>query len=132
MDNQNQAPGSNYGQSSQPTPATPVTHFDPKDVEDNKVIAALSYVSLLCLIPLLVKKDSRFCQEHGKQGLVLFILEVAIWIVGMLIPFLGWFIIAPFGTILVVVLAIIGIINALSGKFWEIPVIGQYRKQINL
>ena len=44
---------------------------------DNKIIAALSYIGILCLIPLLAKKDSKFAQEHGKQGLIMLIA----WIV---------------------------------------------------
>ena len=41
---------------------TVVPKFDPKDVEDHKVMAALSYVGILFLIPLLVLTQSRFAQ----------------------------------------------------------------------
>jgi len=52
-----------------------------KDIEENKVAAALSYVWILCLVPLFLKKNSKFCQFHAKQGLLLFIVEV----IGMVI-----------------------------------------------
>jgi hypothetical protein len=39
---------------------------DPKDVADNKLVAALSYIWILFLIPLLAKRDSKFCQFHAK------------------------------------------------------------------
>mgnify|MGYP001610869036 CR=1 FL=1 len=107
-------------------------HFDPKDVQDNKVMAAISYLWILCFIPLLVKKDSKFVQEHAKQGTVLFIAWVIVTIVGTIIPFLGWMIILPIGNIIITVIAIVGIIKALMGEFWEIPVIGAYRSKINL
>lgn len=106
--------------------------FDPKDVQDNKVMAALSYLWILCFIPLLVKKDSKFVQEHAKQGVVLFIAWVIVTIVGTIIPFLGWMIILPIGNIIITVIAIVGIIKALMGEFWEIPVLGAYRSKINL
>ncbi len=104
----------------------PEEKFSKEDVEKNKVIAALGYVWILFLIPLLGKKESPFCQHHGKQGLVLFLVEiVATFIVW--IPVIGWL----FGLILLVV-AIIGILKALAGEYWEIPIVGQYAKKINL
>lgn len=106
------------------TPAAP--HFDPKDIADNKVLAALSYVGILCLIPLLAKKDSRFCQEHGKQGLVMLI----VWILGSFvfwIPLIGWAL-----GLAVLVAAIYAFIKCLQGEFWEIPLIGPFRHKFNL
>lgn len=105
-------------------------HFDEKDIQDNKIIAALSYIGILCLIPLLAKKDSKFAQEHGKQGLVLFICWIIVVVVGW-IPILGW-IVGFFGSILLLVLSLVGFIKCLMGEFWEIPVLGQYRDKFKL
>lgn len=106
--------------------AAPMPSFDKKDIEDNKVIAALSYVGILCLIPLLAKKDSKFSQEHGKQGLVMLI----VWIIGSFvfwIPLIGW------ALLLAVFIAdLFAFIKCLQGEFWEIPVVGPLRKKINL
>lgn len=104
--------------------------FDKKDIEDNKLIAAVGYVGILCLIPLLAKKDSKFCQEHGKQGFVLFLAELGVWILGM-VPFIGWFIIGPIGSLILLIVALIAIVKTMQGQFWEIPVIGKYRKSVN-
>ncbi|MCD4760431.1 hypothetical protein K8R42_00865 [bacterium] len=95
---------------------------DKKDIEDNKVIAAIGYVGVLCFVPLLLKKDSKFSQFHGKQGLMLFLLEIAGFI-----PVIGW---ALF--IAAVILAIFGIRATLDGKYWELPILGQYAKKLNL
>ncbi|MGB9769966.1 DUF4870 domain-containing protein [Caldisericum exile] len=95
--------------------------FDPRDVEENKVIASLSYISILFLIPLLVKRDSKFCIEHAKQGLVLFIFGIALSII-VYIPILGW-IIGFLGGIVLFVVSLIGFIYALQGKFWKIPIV---------
>lgn len=105
---------------------TVIPKFDAKDVEEYRVVAALSYLSFLFLIPLLAARKSRFAQEHAKQGLILFV----VWVIGLFffwIPLFGWL-------ALVVVFAanLIAFIRCLSGEFWEIPIIGQYRAKINL
>ena len=104
-------------------------HHD-KDVEDNKVIAAIGYIWILCLLPLFGKKESKFAQFHAKQGLVLLIGWFALWLVGW-IPVLGWAVMM-FGSIAILVLSVLGILNALQGKYWEMPVLGEYAKKINI
>lgn len=110
----------------EPIQATAVPVFDKKDIEDNKFLACLSYLGILFLIPLLAKKDSPFCQEHSKQGLVVFIG----WIIGSFvfwIPLIGWLA----GAIYFIVV-LIAFIKCLMGEFWEVPLIGSLRKKINL
>ncbi|MFH1226107.1 MAG: DUF4870 domain-containing protein [bacterium] len=98
-----------------------------KDIEDNKIVAAIGYIFILCLLPLLGKKDSEFAQFHAKQGLVLVICWFIIWVVGAVI----WPILA-IGNIALLVLSIMGIVNALAGKYWEMPFLGKYAKKIKL
>jgi len=88
---------------------------------EEKLMGAIAYIGILFLIPLLAKKDSAFAQFHAKQGLVLFIADVIVGFVGGIIPFLGWFIILPIGTLIVFIFAIIGIIQAATGKYWKMP-----------
>jgi len=110
----------------EPIHATVVPTFDKKDVEENKLIAALSYFWVLFLIPLLAKKDSKYCQEHAKQGLVMFI----VWIVGSFVfwfPLIGWLLFVA-----VVIVDLVAFFKCLSGEFWEIPVVGPLRKKFNL
>lgn len=100
------------------------------DVETNKLVAALSYLWILCLVPLLLKKDSKFAQHHAKQGLVLFIAEILVSFINI-IPFLGqlvWF----FAAILFLVLSVIGIIKTLNGEWWKAPYIYDWSKKVNL
>ncbi len=105
-------------------------NYSAEDVQENKVIAALSYLGLLVLIPLLAKKDSPFCQFHAKQGLVLLIAWVSIGIIAI-IPILGW-IVSIIGSIVLFILFIMGLINSLGGKYKELPLIGQYGEKFNL
>ncbi len=96
-----------------------------KDIEDNKVIAALAYI--IFFLPLIVAKDSEFGKFHANQGLILLLLGFAVSIVGTIIPFIGWFIIAPVGGLVVMVLGILGIVNALNGVEKELPIIGSIK-----
>lgn len=106
------------------------TSADMKDIEDNKYLAAIGYIWILCLVPLLMKRKSKFAQFHGKQGLVLFIAEVILSFV-WIIPILGW-IVGFFGYIIVLVLSILGVINAVQGRYWDMPWLGKYTKKLNL
>ncbi len=91
------------------------------EVEKAKGTAWLSYLGILWLVPLLTLKENAFAKFHVKQGIVLTIYGFAVGIVGGAIPFLGWFIIAPVGSIILLVLAIMGIVNSLGGKYWRCP-----------
>lgn len=95
------------------------------------MIAALSYIWVLCLIPLLTRRNDEYCQFHAKQGLVLFIVSFAVMVLGM-VPILGWLIILPLGWLVIIIFSIFGIINALQGKKWIMPYIGKHAEKINL
>ncbi len=97
--------------------------FDAADVEKNKAMALLAYI--LFLIPLLAAKDSPFAKYHTNQGFVLFLCAIASGVIAI-IPILGW-ILAPIASIVITVLAVIGIINALNGKAKELPIIGKFK-----
>lgn len=94
-----------------------------KDIAEGRVWAFIAYWWILFLVPLLGNKDNKFALFHGKQGLVLFAFAVVVWLLSY-IPVLGWFIIGPVGGILWFVLAIIGMVKALQGKYWKMPVLG--------
>ena len=104
------------------------------EIQDAKFFAAIGYLMFLCFVPLILKKDNQFAQFHGKQGLVLTIAAVALWVADFIlafIPILGWLVMFV-GWISLIVLAILGIMNALGGKYWEMPFLGKYAKEIKL
>lgn len=97
-----------------------------KDVEDNKTIAALSYAWILCLVPLLGKRDSKFAQFHAKQGLILFAIEI---VAGLIV----WFpIFGQLFMLALVIVSVVGIVKTLNGEWWKIPFIYEWSKKINL
>jgi uncharacterized membrane protein len=106
-------------------PATPPA--EPKAQGDRKTImAVLAYV--LFLIPLLAgdaKKDE-FVKFHTKQGFALFLVAVALTVLGWIIPFyFWWYQIVWLLNLGLLILFILGIVNAAGGKKTPLPVIGQ-------
>lgn len=100
----------------------PAAQSGNEEIEKGKGTAWLSYLGILWLVPLLASKDNAFCKFHVKQGIMLSILGVAIWVIAW-IPFLGWFV-GALVWLYILIMAIIGIINALSGKYWKMPLLG--------
>lgn len=113
------------------------------DIEQNKVMAILSYFGFLVIIPILAAKESPFARFHANQGLALFIAMIG-WIIvdNILTAILRailwrglelWAIYSLCATILnlvyivFTVLAVIGIVNALNGKTKELPLIGKFQ-----
>ncbi len=110
--------------------------FDPADVEQNKAMGVLAYLSWLVLIPIFAAPKSRYARFHANQGLALAIVEIGWWILTSILSYIliaiAWqlaFISTILGlaNILFLVLAILGIINAVNGKAKELPIIGKLR-----
>jgi len=97
---------------------------------DENVYAILSYLSVLCLIPILMKKDDEFVRFHSRQGLMLFTLEIGLMIINI-IPFLGQ-LIYLFGMLACGIISIIGVVQVLQGNKWKIPVVGEWAEKIKI
>jgi uncharacterized membrane protein len=103
--------------------------IDPEILE-GKFFAAIGYLSVLCFVPLFLKRDNKFAQFHGRQALVLFILEAAALML-VVVPFVGEFIFRlacfVFG-----IFSLAGIVKVLMNDYWEMPVIHQIASKITL
>ena len=98
-----------------------MTTTNNNDVEANKVMAALSYVWILSIIFLLVKKDSTFVQFNAKQGVVIFSDSLILGFV----PIIGWLL-----NVVLLVFAIMGIVAAWQGKTTKLPLVSTVAEQI--
>lgn len=99
-----------------------------KNIEQGKTCAILSYL-LIGIIWYFADDKMRknaFAKYHVKQGLVLIITWLIIWIVSIPLFFLFW--LFWIIEIVLLVLAILGIINAVNGKEAPLPIIGQFAK----
>jgi uncharacterized membrane protein len=94
---------------------------------NKKLYCILSYVFILWLIGLVQMPQDPDVKFHVNQGIVLSIAGVIVSVLGSAIPFVGWFIIAPIGGILILILCIMGIIAANNNEQKELPVIGKIK-----
>ncbi|MBI3258148.1 MAG: hypothetical protein HYZ54_01515 [Ignavibacteriae bacterium] len=97
---------------------------DSADVEKNKVMAIIAYLGCLCLVPLFAAKDSPFARYHANQGLVLLLFSILLSGVGFMIDIgmLSFVLLAL--RLGILVLMILGIMNAAQGKMKPLPLIG--------
>jgi uncharacterized membrane protein len=106
-----------------------LTPQDP-EIQDAKFFAAIGYLNVLCFVPLLLKKENKFAQFHGKQALVLFILEIAASIL-KIVPALGD-LVFTIAFVVFGILSLIGVMKVLMSEYWEMPVIYEISNRISL
>jgi uncharacterized membrane protein len=100
---------------------------------DQNVAAGLSYIAIFVtgLIFFLMEKQNRFVRFHAMQSILFsaayIVLAIFIGIVTFVLPFF-WFL----GSLLylaVFVIWIILLVNAFQGKYFKLPVIGDYAER---
>ena len=94
---------------------------------DDNLIAAVSYLWVLSIIILLVKKDSEYVTFHARQGCLLFAASIALVVLSYF-PFVGY--LFGIAQLVIVVAVIVGFIQAYSGKKYKMPLIGDYAEKI--
>ncbi len=128
-----QQPGSGYAPN-----GSPLTEAQ-RDVQDNKIMGVLAYI--LAPIPWFAAPNSRFARFHAREGMKVFIAEMALVLLNIIFSFIQiphteyilgipvevtstpwvlslllWLVSIP-----VAVLAIMGIVSASQGKFKAPP-----------
>jgi len=98
--------------------------------QGEKILAAIGYFSFLCILPLVLKPDSKFCQWHGKQGLAITILFLALSVVGWMFSWF-WFGIYSVLGLFQFLLAGFGIYGAFQGKMTRLPIIADMADKLD-
>ena len=102
-------------------------NFSKEDILDGKMYAVLAYLSIFCIVPLIINKNNAFVLSHGRQGLVLFVAEVATLVVSIVFP---WafrpFLFILFG------FSFWGMVMAIRGQSVELPIIARIAKKITI
>ncbi len=83
-------------------------------------MAALSYVWLLSVVMIILKRRDEFVLFHAKQGVALFLVSLVAMVAAV-----SFF---PAGAVLwctVVVLEVVGFFKALGGEWFKLPLIGK-------
>lgn len=91
------------------------------EISEGRFFAVISYISFLCIVALLLKRDNKFALYHAKQGLVIFVCEVVALILSV-IPLLG-VLLRVFGVILFGFFSLWGISGALRDKYVRLPIV---------
>ena len=100
-------------------------------MEEGRTFAILSYALGLIGLPFflvpLIMRNNEFSLYHSKQCLLLWLAGIAASMVGslLMVVCIG-LILLPAAMIFVVVLDILGLINAVKGEQKPVPVIGKY------
>jgi fumarate reductase subunit D len=97
-------------------------------IQQGKFYAALSYLTVLCILPLFFKKDNSFALQHGKQGLVIFVGEVAVFVVQVVLGI--WML--KLGVVFWTFISLVGVIAAVKGEHVRFPVISRIADKIML
>ena len=100
--------------------------MDQNIINEGKTMAVVSYITVIgLLIAFLVNnsKNNAFTSYHIGQSVRVYLLGIANYVLAFLLPASLGFITTLIG-IGVLVLAILGIVNAINGKAVPLPLIG--------
>ncbi|HIJ38755.1 MAG TPA: hypothetical protein HPP80_07635 [Rhodospirillaceae bacterium] len=86
-----------------------------------QLMAAMSYLGILCFVPLLMSKDDEFVYFHAKQGLVLWMWSV-LAMFALHLPGLGRWLFG-FSSMAVVVLSVVGLAAVAFRRNWRLPLV---------
>ncbi len=118
------------------TTQAPVTPEAQKPAEvphdDTTLMSILAYIGILVLIPYFTAKQNPVVKFHVRQGLVLLVPEVLLWVASEILwssIFSPIFMVLNLGLL---VLSIIGIVNVVNKKQEPLPLVGQYAKHFNI
>lgn len=87
-----------------------------------RLLAFISYLSILCLVPLLIARDDEFVQFHARQGLVLWLWGL-LCLMALHLPGLGPFI-SGISVLFIGFFSLLGMLSVLFSRRWKLPWIG--------
>ncbi len=94
----------------------------------SRVMAIMSYLGVLSLVPLVVNKKDPYVYFHARQGVILWMWEV-LAIYTLLLPTVGKMFF-KFSSVACLVLSVVGIISVLLGRAWKFPLVGDWAAKL--
>lgn len=104
----------------------------PKDISDgDRLAAALGWLWVLSVVVLILKRESAFARFHARQGFLVFLVSVLLWVVLAFFGPVGWLLLwlvrlVAFGVI------VFGFTQAIRGRRWEVPLLGPLAAKLPL
>ena len=121
--------------------------------QDALILAAVGYIPLLFFLPMFVGSREPYARFHGRQSLVMFaavlLFNVAValvdlilgrllgsmFLIGFFFKAAAWLVHYPVGltvSLAYAILVIVGIVQAATGQYWRLPVVGAYAERLKL
>ena len=99
------------------------------ETDDGRLAAIMAYIPFLCFVPLLKMKENQEARFHARQGVVLFLIELVA--VLFLIDGVSDFV---FKILLIIAaaFAVAGVIFALQGKNYRLPIVSDLADKFKL
>lgn len=120
------------GTAAAPAPAQAPPAATSSGMSDN-IAGLLAYFFVTAIIFLLIEPYSRnkFIRFHSWQAIALGLVSIVGHVILTLIPVIGW-IIVPFFSLAILIVAIIAAVKAYQNQMWKLPIIGDFaEKQAN-
>lgn len=92
-----------------------------QDGMDSYIMGVLSYMGILCFVPLMFRPKDEFIRFHARQGLVLWMWSM-LAILSLLVPGIGKLIFSS-SAMIIAAATIIGVLSVLLGRAWKLPFI---------
>lgn len=108
------------------TQSPPAQQSDQPGTEE-KIWSTLAYISVLVVLPMLLKSKNEFCSFHASQGVGMFFLSFFILFLGLFWPFIGALLFLLF-----LLLTIFVIMKIFKGEKWKIPFVFEIGDALNI
>lgn len=124
--------GTNAAPAAAPQPsAAPTEQPTAAATSDNSTLmGVLAYIGILVIIPFLTSRNDPFVKFHIKQGVVLVVIEIVLYVIGSMVWMLAPLLM--FVNLGALVLSIIGIVNVIQKKQEPLPLVGKFAAHVNI
>ena len=129
--------------------------YDPKDIEQNKIVAAIANFPILFWIPFVTCKDSKFAMDNANHGVLFLAISIVLGIISAIfgiITTICYFISETVGHVAAAISGLVGVVVGIigfvafavmvvciifaliakPGEVKEIPIIGKYLEKVRL
>lgn len=87
----------------------------------SRIMAMLSYMGILCFVPLIMNREDEFVYFHSKQGLIIWMWGV-LALFALQVPGIGKWIFSA-SAMIVLILSILGLVSVLLHRAWKLPLV---------
>ncbi len=87
----------------------------------SRLLAVMSYMGILCFVPMLTYRDDEYVYFHARQGLVIWMWGV-LAIFSLHLPGIGKWLFS-ISVMAVIVYSVVGVVSVLLNRAWKLPLV---------